>query len=577
MGVWAVLNRPLPVAAARDAVLRGVRWAWRPVPRAVHGTWHAVTTPLVIRGWKPPVTAMLAWNVVWTAIYLGAAGGTAFWAFRTDEYGDRLASIALLEERMSPVWREIANDYVAVLPRPTLPLPTGNPDATLAEMLRSNLVSRAYYLSPDRVLTMRQRVQEPKTRATREVSVTIHLATWRPDVSAQFPAPLVLGAEGQRLRAMRRGLDRFVTSVLQNGLPGKLGDMAGFAPHPANFYVKGNLDQGVLGFIASTGTYGIPLQALALRDLGGLVQWPGLYQRHVQFHPNVNLPAGAVHLVLEATDEGMDWADAEGNRRHVPVLALLLGMVLVRGTCAARDLRAILNQRAIALAQSDFVSAVSHEMRTPLTTIQLYAEMLAQDVVTDPAKRRHYLATIAGESERLGRLIENVLDYARISGRRKAYRFEPVDVRELLAEALTAVQGPLELAGLTVELHAPVPVIAPVDRDALVQAMINLLANAAKYAAAGRRVVVSALPAEGGVALAVQDFGPGIAAEDQAKVFEPFYRVGSELTRTTTGSGLGLALVAETAKAHGGRVELESVPGRGSEFRLVLPQQPTEG
>lgn len=266
---------------------------------------------------------------------------------------------------------------------------------------------------------------------------------------------------------------------------------------------------------------------------------------------------------------------AEGHATAViMVLPLFALLALLRLAGAGRALRALWAERAIALAQSNFVSAVSHEMRTPLTTIQLYAEMLAQDVVTEPARRTHYLETIAGESERLGRLIENVLDYARISGRRKAYRFEPLDVREVLQEALAAVEGALAQAGLAVELHAPLPVVAPVDRDALVQALINLLANAAKYAADGQRVLVSALPEAGGVALAVQDFGPGIAPAEQAKVFQPFYRVGSELTRTTTGSGLGLALVAETARAHGGRVELESTPGQGSAFKLLLP---TEG
>lgn len=255
-------------------------------------------------------------------------------------------------------------------------------------------------------------------------------------------------------------------------------------------------------------------------------------------------------------------------------LLLLLGLAgVLRALAAARNVRTILDERAIALAQSNFVSAVSHEMRTPLTTIQLYAEMLAQDLVTDPERRAHYLATISAESQRLGRLIENVLDYASISGRRKAYHFEAVDACELAREAIAAVAGPLASAGMEIELHAPIPAVTRVDRDALVQSLVNLLGNAIKYAASGRRVLVSVLPSGDGVSLSVADFGPGIPPAEHAQVFKPFYRMGNELTRTATGTGLGLALVAETARAHQGRVELDSEPGQGATFRLVLPAE----
>jgi signal transduction histidine kinase len=168
-------------------------------------------------------------------------------------------------------------------------------------------------------------------------------------------------------------------------------------------------------------------------------------------------------------------------------------------------------------------------------------------------------------------LIENVLDYARISGRRRAYRFEPADMRALVDEALAALEAPIAQAGLVVEVDVPEGLSASVDHDAVVQAIVNLVGNAAKYAADGGRVRISARAEGAAVSLTVQDFGPGIPREEQRKVFQAFYRVGSEATRTASGTGLGLALARAHAEAHHGRLELESARGEGSTFRLVLP------
>jgi signal transduction histidine kinase len=259
------------------------------------------------------------------------------------------------------------------------------------------------------------------------------------------------------------------------------------------------------------------------------------------------------------------------------LLIALLGFVIGLAGIAEslHQLRAFLAQRAIALAQSDFVSAVSHEMRTPLTTIKMYAEMVEQDVVTSPEKRSAYMRTIAKECDRLGRLVENVLDYARIGRGQRAYQLADTAIAPLVAEAVAALEGPLAQAGLTVEVAVAEGLRAQVDRDAIVQGLINLLGNAAKYAAEGGRVRVTAVHEGQAIVLAVQDFGPGIARTEHKKVFQPFYRIGSELTRTAAGTGLGLALVDAHARGHGGHVELVSTVGQGATFRLVLPQERT--
>lgn len=241
-----------------------------------------------------------------------------------------------------------------------------------------------------------------------------------------------------------------------------------------------------------------------------------------------------------------------------------------------RRLRGLWADRAISLAQSNFVSGVSHEMRTPLATIKLYAELMRDGVSTEPRERQELLATITHECDRLSRLIENVLDFSRISGRRKTYVFQPVTAEDLAETALAAVAGPLATSGLALQRHVPPELGFLADRDALVQAVVNLLANAIKYASEGGALLLAFAPAEPGyVSILVKDFGPGIPANEHQRVFQPFYRVGNELTRTATGSGLGLALVKEHVKAHGGRVELESTPGGGATFRLVLPVDPT--
>ncbi|MEL6186988.1 MAG: HAMP domain-containing sensor histidine kinase [Myxococcota bacterium] len=247
-------------------------------------------------------------------------------------------------------------------------------------------------------------------------------------------------------------------------------------------------------------------------------------------------------------------------------LALLSGLALALVT--ARDAMRLSEMK------SDFVSNVSHELRTPLASIRLFAEMMTMGRVKSPDKVIEYGSYIEAESRRLSRLIDNILDFSRIESEQKEYRREPTDVLEVVERVLRAFTVRLEQSGLRLVRRlpeAPGPT-AHLDEDAVGQALHNLLDNAAKYSSGAEEVEVSMDDREGYVVISIKDHGIGIAKADQPRVFERFHRVSTGLVHDVKGSGLGLSIVQHTARAHGGRVTLESEIGEGSTFSLWLPR-----
>ncbi len=222
--------------------------------------------------------------------------------------------------------------------------------------------------------------------------------------------------------------------------------------------------------------------------------------------------------------------------------------------------------------KSDFVANVSHELKTPLALIRLFAETLELGRVPGQEKKQQYYRVIHKESQRLTQLINNILDFSRIEAGRKEYRFAPTDVNRVVADVLESYRFPIEQQGFALEseLADDIPEIA-LDKEALSQALINLVNNAIKYSSDRKFIRLETRRAGGHLRLSVSDHGIGIAAGDQRKIFEKFYRAENSLVHETKGSGLGLALVRHIAEAHGGSVELESAPGKGSTFTLVLP------
>jgi two-component system, OmpR family, phosphate regulon sensor histidine kinase PhoR len=219
--------------------------------------------------------------------------------------------------------------------------------------------------------------------------------------------------------------------------------------------------------------------------------------------------------------------------------------------------------------RSDFISTVSHELRTPLALIRMYAETLEMGRMEDPARRKEYLGTILSETERLTRLVNDVLTVSRADARTR--RLEQVDVNEVVREVVHAYEGRLTSGGFRPILALAEPV-APIlaDREGVAEALINLLDNAMKYSASEKYLRIATGEEGRRVFVEVEDHGKGIATEHQKKVFEAFYRVTEGMVHSTRGTGLGLALVKRIMEAHGGEVLLSSVPGKGSTFRLLF-------
>jgi signal transduction histidine kinase len=265
-------------------------------------------------------------------------------------------------------------------------------------------------------------------------------------------------------------------------------------------------------------------------------------------------------------------AEAIGRRWAMQSFLILgvLSLLMVGGLALAY--RSVSKEVALAHLKSDFVSNVSHELRTPLALIRLYAETLELGRITTPEKKEEYYRIIRKESERLTALINNILDFSRIEAGRKEYDFRETDIAELVRNTLDAYRYQIEQQGFAFEqnIDASIPAVR-VDREAIARALVNLVNNALKYSADEKFLGVKLYRVNDLLKLEVVDRGIGITRRDQSKIFEKFYRTGDALVHNTKGSGLGLSLVRHITQAHGGDVEVESAPGKGSKFILTLP------
>jgi signal transduction histidine kinase len=245
-------------------------------------------------------------------------------------------------------------------------------------------------------------------------------------------------------------------------------------------------------------------------------------------------------------------------------LMLLAGLGLVWAN-VRRELK-------LSRLKSDFVANVSHELKTPLALIRLFAETLELGRVPSEEKQQQYHRIINKESRRLTQLINNILDFSRIEAGRKEYRFVRTDLAAVVRDVVDAYRFPIEQQGfdLRVDVAEDLPELE-LDPEALSQALINLLNNAIKYSPDEKSIAISARRDGARVLVSVADHGLGIPKAEQKRIFEKFYRVESSVVHTTKGSGLGLALVQHITEAHGGSVEVTSAPGEGSTFTLSLP------
>lgn len=270
---------------------------------------------------------------------------------------------------------------------------------------------------------------------------------------------------------------------------------------------------------------------------------------------------------------------AAQRRQQGLFVGLIVATAGVAGFGVWQSQRAFRRQLALNEQKSNFVSSVSHELRTPLASLRLLAEGLASGRITETGKLREYAGFLVQETRRLGSLVENVLDFARIEQGRKRYEFEPTHVARLIRETVRlmeplAVERQVRLESVLPSVEADETLTAIWDGRAIQQALVNLLDNALKHAPEGTVVTVTLQSVGTPITpfrLQVRDQGPGIPAEDQVRIFERFYRRGSELRRETQGIGLGLSLVQHIVASHGGTVAVDSEPGHGATFTLELP------
>jgi signal transduction histidine kinase len=255
---------------------------------------------------------------------------------------------------------------------------------------------------------------------------------------------------------------------------------------------------------------------------------------------------------------------------HSVGATFLVLMVLLFGI--ALTIRATDREARLAQAKSNFVANVSHELKTPLSLLSLFSEILELGRVKNEAKKIEYYQIIRHESLRLNKMIDNILDFSKIEAGRKTYNFADGDMAEVIEKVLASYRYQITNSGFEVKtnMQASLPPVL-IDRDAMAQAISNLLDNAIKYSGDVKQLSITTQMLPSKLSVEIADQGIGIPRAEQGKIFEKFYRVGNGLVHDVKGSGLGLSLVKHIIEAHKGTISVESDVGKGSRFTILLP------
>lgn len=313
---------------------------------------------------------------------------------------------------------------------------------------------------------------------------------------------------------------------------------------------------------------------VAVLDAGGEVRAHGAADEAVDLAGGTAVKLEPLPWEVRAVRPTAALEQARRNRLllYGSLIVLSLASALVG---AAATIRYVSRSLELARMKSDFLSNITHELKTPLTSIKMYGEMIAAGRLRSDEKRQEYASHIVREGDRLQKLIENVLDFARQDSGQHDYVLAEEDVADTVREAIDLFRLSAKARGFDLYVDLPpVGALPPVDldRDAIVRSVLNLLSNAVKYSTDRRYIKVTVRREDRAlIAVAVEDRGIGIAAEDLDKIFERFYRAGDELTRGVSGAGLGLALVDHIVRAHHGQIQVESQRGQGSVFTILLP------
>lgn len=287
--------------------------------------------------------------------------------------------------------------------------------------------------------------------------------------------------------------------------------------------------------------------------------------------------AAEVGQILPRWEVAAYLVDPEGLDRSARLLRIILVWVVATSLVAVAVggfliFRSVGYEMRMASRKTDFVSNVSHELKTPLTSIRMFSDLLASSETSDPEKTRHYSAVISKEAGRLGRLIHRLLDFSRLERGELRLRSERVSIDEVLAESVEQIRPQLEEAGLEVRLGPASDAVVAADRDGILQVFLNLLSNAGKYAAGGREIAVEIEEDEARVEVSFLDRGPGIPRSQQRRIFEKFYRIDDSIDSGIEGSGIGLALSHQIVERMGGELRYRHRRDGGSVFVVNLPR-----
>jgi signal transduction histidine kinase/tetratricopeptide (TPR) repeat protein len=386
-----------------------------------------------------------------------------------------------------------------------------------------------------------------------------------PDLVKKFAQPETSGPEPFRFSKSVDGRDIL---LLASWIPGRDGN-----GHAGMLGVLINNDQFLQGLLSEAVANArtnvnadIVLSDLSGRTLLGTKSSPGAIPIVTDFFDE-NFPPWKIDVVPSPTTS----AGSLGFQRSF-FFWTILTLLVVLGFGAFLTVRTISHEIEILKIKSDFVSAVSHEFKTPLTSIKALMERLVEGKVSEPGKMGQYFSVIAGDADKLSRLVNNLLDFSKIEEGKKVYDFSETDIVRIATDQVSSFRRELGQAGpdIRLEITGDLPCLQA-DADALSRALGNLLGNAVKFTPPERTIRVVVSRREDNVILEVADEGVGIPPEELGKVFDKFFQGRNAPGQSRRGTGLGLTLVKHIVEAHGGKVVAESRLGRGSKFSMIFP------
>jgi two-component system, OmpR family, phosphate regulon sensor histidine kinase PhoR len=305
-------------------------------------------------------------------------------------------------------------------------------------------------------------------------------------------------------------------------------------------------------------------------DNNGIYNQP--ISRSSKYYYETRFPSTLYKWILQAVPRTYTELESEvRNQRRINLFFIILSSTLILVSLAVIYVAAR-RERQLRTLKEEFISNVSHELKTPLSLIRMFSEILVTGRIKSEGAKHEYYAIIHNESDRMGRLVNNLLDFSNLERDKTRKYFESTDVAGIVNKALEAYRYELQKEGfrLTCYVDPALPLILA-DPNALSMAFFNLLDNSMKYSGDQKEIAIRIVNREGCIELSVADKGVGIAPGEKQKIFEKFYRGASAQVRNTRGSGIGLAITKQVAEMHGGDVSVESEPGQGSTFTLKLP------